>query len=274
MSEYLFETPSPIGLRVELDRGAVHVAAEDTTRTRVLVEGEGADLVVVTHGGGRVTVDATRQRTGLLGGRPELHVTVTVPTDSDIDVRAGSADLTVDGAVGAVRLRTGSGDVRVSTANGPAVLESGSGGLGIDDALGALRVKSGSGEVRIGRARSSAVVSTGSGDVAIGSAAGPAAVKTGSGDVALEQALGDVSLTTGSGDLVVGAARRGRLTANGGSGDVRIGVPAGLPVWTDITTGAGEIRSDLVGAGPPAEGAEHLEIRARSASGDIDLRQL
>ena len=82
-----------------------------------------------------------------------------------------------------------------------------------------------------------------------------------------------MSFSTGSGDLQVGTAHRGRLTAKGASGDIRIGVPGGLPVWTDISTVSGEIRSDLVGAGEPAEGADRLEIRAKTVSGDIDLRQ-
>jgi hypothetical protein len=36
----------------------------------------------------------------------------------------------------------------------------------------------------------------------------------------------------------------------------------------------GDIRSDLVGAGEPADGADHIEVRAKTATGDIVLRQL
>jgi hypothetical protein len=81
-------------------------------------------------------------------------------------------------------------------------------------------------------------------------------------------------MSTGSGDLHIGAAHRGRLTVKGASGDVRVGIPAGVPVWTDISTLSGSIHSDLRGAGEPAAGADHIELRAKTVSGDIVLSQI
>jgi len=121
---------------------------------------------------------------------------------------------------------------------------------------------------------SSVAVSTGSGDVEIAHAAGPTVVKTGSGDLKVVEAQDDISLTTGSGDLLIGTAQRGRLTAKGASGDVRVGIPAGDPVWTDLSTLSGEIHSNLRGAGEPREGADHVELRAKTVSGDILLTEV
>jgi hypothetical protein len=45
-------------------------------------------------------------------------------------------------------------------------------------------------------------------------------------------------------------------------------------VWTDLTTVSGAIRSDLEGVGQPEDGAEHLELRAKTVSGDIVLKQI
>ena len=42
-------------------------------------------------------------------------------------------------------------------------------------------------------------------------------------------------------------------------------------MWTDISTVSGAIRSNLEGAGEPAEGADHVELRAKTVSGDIVL---
>ena len=126
----------------------------------------------------------------------------------------------------------------------------------------------------LGRVEAAVAVSTGSGDVEIGSADGPTVVKTGSGDLKVADARNDVSLTTGSGDLVIGAAQRGRLTPKGASGDVQVGIRAGVPVWTDISTQSGEIRSSLRGAGEPQEGADHVELRAKTVSGDILLTEV
>ena len=78
-------------------------------------------------------------------------------------------------------------------------------------------------------------------------------------------------MTTGSGDTVIRTATRGRITSKGASGDVRIGVPAGTPVWTDITTVSGTVRSGLEGVGEPEPGADYVEVRATTVSGDVHL---
>ena len=45
-------------------------------------------------------------------------------------------------------------------------------------------------------------------------------------------------------------------------------------MWTDISTVSGAIHSNLEGVGQPAEGADHVELRAKTVSGDIILRQV
>ena len=116
--------------------------------------------------------------------------------------------------------------------------------------------------------------STGSGDVEVGTAHARTVVKTGSGDLKVVTANHDVSLSTGSGDLTVGSARRGRVSAKGASSDVRIGIPAGTPVWADLTTVTGKVRSDIESVGAPQEGQDHIELEARTVSGDIVLTQV
>ena len=83
-----------------------------------------------------------------------------------------------------------------------------------------------------------------------------------------------MSLTTGSGDLTVRTVRRGRVTVKGASGDVALGIPAGTPVWTDISTVSGDIRSGLRSAGKPEDGGAHVEVRARTVSGDVVLAEV
>jgi DUF4097 and DUF4098 domain-containing protein YvlB len=83
----------------------------------------------------------------------------------------------------------------------------------------------------------------------------------------------DLQLSTASGDLLVRHAQRGRLAAKTASGDVLVGVPEGTPVWTDISTVTGSVSSDLTGVGKPADGQDHVEVRATSVSGDIRLKQ-
>ncbi len=274
MSDYQFDTPAPVRLYCELGRGSVRLTATNTDQTTIELSGPVADQVDVRHAGDEISIVAPRQHTGFFGGEAEVFVEVTLPTRSDALVRSGSADLSLVGEYAACALRSGSGDVQVETVTEPSQVETGSGDVTIDVANAELRVKSGSGDVQIRHAGSEVAVSTGSGDVRIATAHGSTAVKTGSGDLTVEDAHDDVSLATASGDMVVATAHRGRLTMRGATGDVKVGVPAGIPVWTDVSTLTGDISSTLDGAGEPAEGAAFVEVRANTVSGDIALRQL
>jgi DUF4097 and DUF4098 domain-containing protein YvlB len=274
MTQHHFETPEPVNLYVQIDRGRVDVVAEETTQASVEVTGREAEDVLVEQSGRQINIIGPKRRGGLFGGDSDLVVSVIVPTGSNLESRTGSADLTVQGTIGTCHCKTGSGDIELDHVAGSSQVETGSGDVRIDHIAADLRIKSGSGDVALGRSEGALAVSTGSGDVEIGDSAGPTLVKTGSGDLRIEDAHSDIALSTGSGDLVVESARRGKVTAKGASGDVHVGIPAGIPVWTDITTVSGSISSDLEGAGQPADGADHIELRAKTVSGDIVLKQL
>ena len=271
--EKTFHTPEPISLYVEIGAGQVTVDAVETTETQVRVEGPDADLVTVEQRDGEVVVSG-RPRTGFFASTSELDVTVTLPLDSDLATKVGSADLVATGRYSSARIKSGSGDVRLAELTDTAVVDTGSGDVEIESALSNLRVKAGSGNVTIGRVAGSVVVSAGSGTVQVGATEATAALKSGSGDLAVKEAHTDLSAVTGSGDVYVGSIRRGALKAKAASGDIHIGVPAGIPVWTDISCVTGSVRSDLQGAGQPEQGQDYIEIRATTVSGDIQLAQL
>jgi DUF4097 and DUF4098 domain-containing protein YvlB len=274
MAEHRFETHLPIDLYVEVGKGRVHIFCTDTTESTVRIDGRDADQVVVHQDGDQLSVVAPRHRGGFFGSDASLEVHVVVPTNSNLATKTGSADITIEGVAGSATVRSGSGDVVVDALGAASVVETGSGDVKVDDAHAELKVKSGSGDVRVGHIGGTLAVSTGSGDVEIGTSVGAAVVKTGSGDLRVGEAHSDVAMSTGSGDFVVDQARRGRLTAKGASGDVRVGIPAGVPVWTDISTVSGTIHSSLTSAGQPEEGQEHVELRAKTVSGDIVLSQI
>lgn len=273
MADYHFETHEAVDLQVETGKGSVLVTCTDTTESRITVEGRDADDVRVEQDGNRIEVIAPKHRGGFFGGDADLVVTAVVPTASNLAVKTGSADVTIEGDAGSTLVKSGSGDVRIATSRGASLIETGSGDIRVDHAQSDLRVKSGSGDVTVGHGGGAVAVSTGSGDVQIGTSHAETVVKTGSGDLRVREAHDDVSLATGSGDLLVDLASRGRITAKGASGDVVVGVPAGTPVWTDLTTVSGSIRSSIEGAGQPGEGQDHVEVRAKTVSGDIVLNQ-
>jgi len=269
-----FDTPEPIGLTVEIGRGRVRIHATTTDITTVDVEGPDADEVEVSQDGNDLRVIAPKRGGGFFGKDHDLDVDVTLPTDSLIAVKTGSADISIDGQVAETRLKTGSGDITCDTFSGAASIDTGSGDVEVSEAHAELRIKSGSGDVSVGSCVKELSVSTGSGDVEVGTANARTVVKTGSGDLKVVTANDDVSLSTGSGDLTVGAARRGRVSAKGASSDVHIGIPAGTPVWADINTVTGKVRSNLDSVGAPQEGQDHIELEARTVSGDIVLTQV
>ena len=272
MPEHRYQTPEPVHLVVEIGKGHVHVRCAETAESTVSVEGRHADEVVVEHRGDTIVV--TEPGRGRLFGGDALRVDVVVPQGSNPAIRTGSAEVRLEGRAGHAQLRTGSGDVTVDEAEGHLLVETGSGEVRVTQVHGDLRIKSGSGDVDLGQVGGAVTVSTGSGDVSVRTAHGPAVVKTGSGDFSLGQAHADASFSTGSGDARIGHVHRGRVSVKGASSDVSVGVQAGVPVWTDVTTVSGTIRSDLQGAGQPRDGQDHVEVRAKTVSGDIALREV
>jgi DUF4097 and DUF4098 domain-containing protein YvlB len=270
-----FETPEPIELYVEIGKGNVEVTAGSGTTTTLDIEGRDADEVEVTFEKNRLTVIGPKDGGNWFGGgNRDLRVQVELPTASDIGIKTGSADIQVEGQVNEVRIKTGSGDVSCDTFSGAAQIETGSGDVEISEALAELRVKSGSGDMSIGSCLGNLNVSTGSGDVEVGTTSAKAVVKTGSGDLKVATANSDISMATGSGDMSIGSIRRGHVSLKGASSDLEIGVPAGTPIWADINTVTGSVRSNLESVGAPQEGQEHVELQARTVSGDITLREI
>jgi len=274
MTMHRFETRLPVRLVTEIAKGPVKVVAAETTETIVEITGRDADQVRVSQDGDEIMVIGPKQHDRLFGGDTRLDVVITLPSASAVAVRTGSGDITLVGSVGETHLKSGSGDLVVDTATGAMVLDTGSGDIRVVRAHDDVKARSGSGDVLVAEATAVVEGSTGSGDVQLGMTHGSTAVKTGSGDIKVGEAGTDVTLKTGSGDLTIGTARRGRVTVEGATGDAHVGVPAGIPVWTDISTVTGRIRSSLRGAGQPADGADHLEIRARMVTGDIVLTEI
>jgi DUF4097 and DUF4098 domain-containing protein YvlB len=269
-----FEAQQPIDLVVEIGKGRVRISAADTTEATVDVEGQEADEVAISFESNTLRVIGPKHAGGFFSKESHLDVQITVPTDSRAMVKTGSADIAVDGQLGDTRLKTGSGDVTCDTFSGAASIDTGSGDVAIAEAHAELQVKSGSGDISVGSCVRELNISTGSGDVEVGTANGRTVVKTGSGDLKVVTANADVSLSTGSGDLTIGTARRGKVSAKGASSDVQIGIPAGTPVWADINTVTGRVRSEIESVGAPKEGQDHIELQARTVSGDILLTQV
>ncbi|MCW2855204.1 MAG: hypothetical protein JWR52_819 [Marmoricola sp.] len=267
-----FSTPDPITLYVELGAGTLKAVATETGEAVVEINGPNADEFAVDLSGTHLAIVAPHGRFFSRGGSHD--VTVTLPHGSDLVTKMGSADTATTGVFGTVKMKTGSGDIEIDRAEGPVVIESGSGDVKGYELGAEVRIKSGSGDIDLGDVRGTTGISTGSGDVVLGLVHSAAVIKTGSGDLQVKRSEADVSLTTASGDLTIGVAPRGKVTARNVSGDVHVGIPSGTPVWTDINTVSGSVRSTLTSTGKPAEGQDFVELRATTVSGDVHLQQV
>lgn len=218
------------------------------------------------------------------GGSVPVRLDVLVAEGADLDLKLGGGDIVVEGRSGELRAHSGGGDVRFDDAGDVAVhtgggdiravraaqgnLDTGGGDISIDS-LGEGRVHSGGGDVHVG-AIASGTIKTGGGDIHVGRTEGDVTVSTGGGDVRLDSCLGTTEVSTGAGDVSAHVAG-GRWQARSGAGDIIVTVPAGVPVWQDLSSPLGDVISRIGGRGEPAEGQPHIEITARTGTGDISL---
>lgn len=278
---YTFETPRPVRLRVEAGAGEVRVSAEQVERTTVevtpldsTVESQQAiEETTVDQSGDIVDVRVPRIRRGLFRGQPKLAVHVVVPEESSVSTKSESADVSLLGTYARVDLASGSGDLSVESATDRVVAKSGSGDIFAGRCEGPLRVVSGSGDIEVEQATARSSLHTGSGTIHLTSGQGVVDTKSGSGDVVVDSLDGMLVGKTGSGDVEVRAARSGKISAGTGSGDISVGVVRGTAVWLDLNTVTGDVSNQLDDVDDPDEMDLRLELRTKTASGDIAIHR-
>jgi DUF4097 and DUF4098 domain-containing protein YvlB len=276
-----FETPDPITLDVEIGAGNVLVVADTTATTEIELrparagDADALELIEqarVDHHGSTVVVHVPDgRRFGLLRRSPEVVIEARVPAGSGLVVKSKSADVQARGELGNTKIETGSGDVQLADIDGAAVIDSGSGDIQMGTIAGAATVKAASGDIMITTCCGIAKVQTASGDIAITTAEAQLDVRTASGDVSVGEADGPVSARTASGDVSLGTVRGESVTALSASGEIEIGVGAGIAVWLDCSSLSGTVHSSLDAAESQSPDRPTLQIRANTTSGDITI---
>ena len=256
-------------VRIEIGSGLVDIRPADGDQTTVDLEvsdGDENDVVFEVRDGELIVEGPRDVRRG-----PEIHVRIATPATLDARVKTGSGSISSRMPLGTARLGTGSGNITLDRVEGDLGVSTGSGDVRVGHAVGAVRAGTGSGSIDIEEAGDALGLSTGSGDVRVGDAAGRTTVKVGSGDITIERIRDHSVATSGSGDVTVEVADGPSVQAETARGDVRIGVPDGVPAYLDLKTVTGRIRCDLEPGEQPAEGERSLMLRARTVSGDISV---
>jgi hypothetical protein len=235
-------------LEIELPSGSILLRTGSAGTVAVSVDSSAAEGFEIGQIGDNVFVRATRRgRSG--------RVVVDVPTGTDVEVKGASVDLSGQGALGTLRVRSASGNVRA------------------DDVVRA-EVSVSSGDIRIELVRDDAAIKATSGDVYLRRVGGRMAATLSSGDVVGDDLAGDVEVETASGDVTIRRCGGSAIGVRTVSGDIQLGLPAGIRVDPEISTMSGRVVLPEPAGGSVAEPRRSVRVRLRSVSGDIRIHRV
>ncbi len=279
---HTFDTPEPISVDLEIGVGNIHVTTSDRRDTVVEVRASNearksdvaaAEQTKVDFADGTLFIKSPKGRRQWTpwGGHESIEVRIELPTGSHVRGSGGVIALRCTGRVGECRYRAGVGNVRID-ACGPVAVAAGTGDIEIGRAEGHVEIKT-AGSVRISTIDGTAVIKNSNGDTSIHEITSDLRVSSANGNVIVERARAAVVLKCANGDLRLDEAGRGTIVAETARGDVEVGIRNGVAAWLDLNTAFGRVRNDLGAAAPPASGEDAVEVRARSAYGDITIRR-
>jgi DUF4097 and DUF4098 domain-containing protein YvlB len=273
-----FETPQPIVATIDIPVGDVRIRADDGAHTTVDVRPSDptndedvkvAEQTRVECAGGRLLVRAPKLRSWRARGTGgSVDVTVELPAGSRLEASGQLTDFGADGRLGDSRVKTGIGQIQLDEA-GAVSLKSGFRDIVVGSASGHAEVTAGSGDVRLRELADSAVIKNSNGDISIGSVGGDARLTAANGAIAVDAAGGSVVAKSATGNVRLGAVARGSVVLETGLGDLEVGIPQGTAAWLDLRSAAGRVQNELEAAEAPGPSAETVEVRARTAVGNV-----
>ncbi|MFF9352256.1 DUF4097 domain-containing protein [Streptomyces sp. NPDC014734] len=275
-----FDTPSPISVTARVEAGSIRFTAGDRLDTVVEVrprdpkrdqDARAADRTEVTYTGGVLDIRTPRQRY-LAGRTGTVDVAVELPTGSRVDMTGAWAQVLGEGRLGEVRVKTSSGDVRLD-ATGPLQLTASHGSITVDRIEGTAEITTSSGSLRVGTVDGPAVLKNSHGTTTVGAATGDLRVSGANGDIDIVRAEGSVVATTANGNLRVAEVVCGTVQLETSHGAIEVGVREGSAAWLDVSSAHGQVRSTLTASEAPEGAEDTVEVRARTRSGNIDVRR-
>jgi hypothetical protein len=283
LMSWKFDTSAPIGAEVDIAAGSIHLIAgarDETVVTvnptnpsskldieaaqKARVEMSGSHLSVVVPKPGGILAYVSFRDWGL------VDVTIELPTGSSVDAKTGAGSFRADGEFGDVSARSGAGDIYVDRASARHLV-SGAGRLTLESCTGDTLLVT-AGDMEIGLIDGSAQVKNLNGRTQIGEVTGSLKVKSANGDIVIDRTHRDVQGRTANGNIEIGELVRGTVSLATASGAIDIGIAEGTAAWVDVGTQYGQVHNTLEPTGGPETG-EKLEIRARTAFGDISVHR-
>lgn len=278
-----FDTREPITVHLEVGVGEIRINATDRTDTVVEVrpadptrKGDVAavEQTRVNYADGVLRVKAHKswRDYSLRGGGEAIHLLIELPAGSRVQGEAAVATLLTTGRLGECRYKCGAGDISIEEA-GAVTLKTGAGDITVGRAAGDCEVASGSGAVRLGTVDGRAVIKNSNGDSEIGDVTGDLRVAAANGKVSVGRAGSTVAVKTANGDIRLGEVVRGAVVAGTAYGSIDVGIRDGVAAWLDLNTAFGKVHNDLEAAERPGPGEDVVELKARTAYGDVTVRR-
>ncbi|PYV12475.1 MAG: hypothetical protein DMG23_00995 [Acidobacteria bacterium] len=217
-------------LRVETDDGDVRVTVGSGPAIEAQVHTAGwrisPDEVRVTdrQSGNRVEIEVKIPKQHWNGGHRSVRIELTVPRETDSEIRTGDGNVSIEDVKGGTCLSTGDGNVEARSLEGTFEATTGDGNIRVAGRFDQLNLKTGDGEIAA--------------EVGPGSKMGSEwSVRTGDGNVALRLSKdfsAELDAHTGDGDIdlnfpitvagsLKGSSIRGKINGGGPTLTVRTG---------------------------------------------------
>jgi hypothetical protein len=245
-----FTVEQHVVVDVELPSGSILVRSGVVGTVTVSIESSAPDFVDIGQLGDNISVRAGRRSRS-------ARIVVDAPTGSDVNVKGASVEVATRGALGALRVRSASGDIAA-------------------EGLVRAEVSLASGDARFELVRNDASFNSTSGDVVVRSIGGRLAATLTSGDLHIGDLAGDVEVQSASGDVTIRRCDGASLNIRTLSGDIRVGLPAGIRVDPEISTMSGRVSLPEPAESRPDATAERrpVKVRLRTVSGDIRIERV
>jgi Putative adhesin len=272
-----FATAGPIVAIVEVGGAKVRVTASDRTDAVVLVEPidkanrldvKVADKTKVAFADGQLSVKTTTS-----GSRDgSVAITIDLPTGSGLTAYLAHSAVQADGCFGECELHVASGQVQLDRI-GALQANIASGEVTIDHIAGPASIDGGAFALRIGEVEGTVGLSNSGGKAWIGHAWADVDLGSASCDFDIDRADGSVIGSTASGAIRIGRMTNGQATLTNGSGDIEVGISAGIAASIDANSERGAVHNFVSSQGEPGPSDAKVSVHARTRHGDITLQR-
>lgn len=276
----VFATPQHLTVTLELAIADVRFIASERRDTSVEVRPansssdtdiKAAQQTVVEYANGRLLIKGPRPRFHLFRSE-SVTVTIELPAGSDVYGNISMGDFRAEGCLGECQFQTSYGSINIEQAS-TLNLNTNYGSITVERVTGHADVSTGSGRMRIGQIDGPATIKNSDGSTTIREVMGELRFNAANGDLAVGRALNSVTAKTAHGNVQIDEVVRGAILLETAYGRLEVGIGKGVAAWLDVSTKYGKVRNSLNPQEGPGQSDETVEVRGRTAYGDIIIHR-